>query len=82
MKQSLEEFASEGPYAFPFVLGDLNAACAGMTLRDYFAAKVLVGALPTELLAAQTEETLMAFMDGIAQVCYGVADAMLKARQA
>jgi len=54
-----------GP-AFPF-----GKAYAGMTLRDYFAAKAMEGVFP---LCTTSERA--------AEECYKVADAMLKAREA
>jgi hypothetical protein len=60
--------------AFPAMHYDLAENEHGMTLRDYFAAKAMVGLLncyhnPKEF----TEETL-------AEQSYEIADAMLKAR--
>ena len=46
---------------------------AGMTLRDYFAAKAMHAVLSTPKL-------LQATSDGIAEMSYEMADAMLKAR--
>ena len=58
--------------AFPWTQGGIT--CMGMTLRDYFAAKAMVGLLncyhnPKEF----TEQKL-------AEQSYEVADAMIKAR--
>ena len=60
------------PSAFPWMHKDIT--CTGMTLRDYFAAKAMVGLLncyhnPKEF----TEQKL-------AEQSYEVADAMIKAR--
>jgi hypothetical protein len=57
----------------------------GMTLRDYFAAKAMAVIMPTvvEILQKQamsTEKTDQ-LKNGAAAACYGMADAMLKARQ-
>ena len=51
--------------------------CGGMSLRDYFAAKALVG-----LLAGQTEVACEAisYTDKAATWAYKFADSMLKAR--
>ncbi|WP_334004283.1 hypothetical protein [Burkholderia cepacia] len=53
-------------------------ACAGMTLRDYFAAKALAGTL------ADPNVTLRATQDAdiLAKGVYRIADAMLRAREA
>jgi hypothetical protein len=64
---------NELPTAFPWTHGDMT--CTGMTLRDYFAAKAMVGLLncyhnPKEF----TEQKL-------AEQSYEVADAMIKARE-
>ncbi|ARL91583.1 hypothetical protein [Burkholderia pseudomallei] len=52
-----------------------NWSC-GMTLRDYFAARALVGYLAS--LAPTTEPA--EYASSIAEDCYALADAMLKAR--
>lgn len=50
----------------------------GMTLRDYFAAKVLAGAMVSARgLDVLDNGTLLS----VAKQCYRVADAMLEARQ-
>ena len=64
---------NELPTAFPWTHGDMT--CTDMTLRDYFAAKAMVGLLncyhnPKEF----TEQKL-------AEQSYEVADAMIKARE-
>ena len=47
---------------------------AGMTLRDYFAAKVLMGRCTLTNVDFSTVEN-------VAKTCYRLADAMLKARE-
>jgi len=61
-----------GP-AFPThpVMEQISAPCLGMTLRDYFAAKVIAQFL--EVCSTHTRA---------AEEAYAVADAMLKAREA
>jgi len=49
----------------------------GMDLRDYFAAMALQG-----ILAQETEEFGLNTPDDIAAYAYGLADHMMKARQA
>ena len=61
-----------GP-AFPHIDSGCGRFEAGMTLRDYFAAKVLQG-----LLASGLDQPKFEF----ARKSYEMADAMLKARQA
>lgn len=56
--------------------GDLFHADAGMALRDYFAAKAMVGLMTMVAGAMQTIEG----DDHLATLAYGVADAMLKER--
>jgi hypothetical protein len=46
---------------------------SGMSLRDYFAAKAMQGMLADHTFNHEPEM--------IASLCYGMADAMLKARQ-
>ena len=48
--------------------------CTGMDLRDYFAAKALQGLLTT----VKDEQWLP---QEVAEVCYEVADSMMKARE-
>ena len=62
-----------GP-AFPAHHFDLAEGEHGMTLRDYFAAKAMQGMLSGKLINTKTAV--------IAQDCYAMADAMLKARVA
>ena len=64
-----------GP-AFPTPLFESDE---GMTLRDYFAAQVAVGAMSAYWNGDRMQDPT--FGD-IAQQAYGIADAMLKARQA
>ena len=67
-----------GP-AFPIVEHD-NLVCAGMTLRDYFAAISLNGMLSSssESNYFDTDEECFMFY---AKRAYGYADAMLEARK-
>ena len=62
-----------GP-AFPHIDSGCGRFEAGMTLRDYFAAKALQGLMATTLT---TSDTAL-----IARDCYAMANAMLKAREA
>ena len=63
--------------AFPTsYYGEQNDDEAGMTLRDYFAAKAMQGEL-----ASQTDENQLTNWAGLAKRCYGIADAMLAARE-
>ena len=61
-----------GP-AFPAPAGVQHITEQGMTLRDYFAAKAMQGLLSGKLINTKTAV--------IAQDCYAMADAMLKARE-
>lgn len=67
----------DGGSAFPLPI----AGCTGMSLRDYFAAKML----PFLYLDAITTMEESGFPDGwregMARDCYRMADAMLKARE-
>jgi hypothetical protein len=67
-----------GP-AFPCHPGIENPLYDGMTLRDYFAAQVAVGAMSAYWNGDRMQDPT--FGD-IAQQAYGIADAMLKARKA
>jgi hypothetical protein len=61
----------DGGQAFP---SDRCEGCYGMTLRDYFAAQLLVVAKPRP-------EDVAGDFSVFAQMCYRVADAMLEARK-
>ena len=73
-----------GP-AFPTNTGLGNHQAEGMTLRDYFAAKAMAVVMPAvvETLRKQTlsQEKTDQLKNGAAAACYGMADAMLKARE-
>lgn len=68
-----------GGSAFPEVPGDFNAyeGRAGMTLRDYFAAKVMA-ALAAD--ASRSPDTVYMNYEAAARESYKLADAMLAAR--
>jgi hypothetical protein len=69
--------------AFPFVAKDKTGMIinAGMSLRDYFAAKAMQGFLTNDnLLKASCEWHQDGSEISIAQLAYDQADAMLKAR--
>jgi hypothetical protein len=66
-----------GGAAFPqnaYVKQDGELEVAGMTLRDYFAAKAMQGLLATETFCERDDRE-------IAKFAYGQADAMLAARK-
>jgi len=63
----------DGGNAFPF--GDRrNGGDTGMTLRDYFAGKVLAGSISCRA------DNNGGFAAALAEECYRVADAMIAAR--
>jgi hypothetical protein len=81
--------AADGEPAFPVVKhwanGHIEQVAAGMSLRDYFAAKALRGVM--QMVAdgkhePSVEELHLKQVDFIAKSSYELADAMLKARQA
>jgi len=65
-----------GP-AFPVKTAMFDCTQSGMTLRDYFAAKALMG-----MMASRNPSSPRFHPDDDAAYVYAVADAMLKARQA
>ena len=66
----------DGGPAFPIVASQFEyIANSGMTLRDYFAAKALIG------IMADPTDTQPYTNDELAHWCYQVADAMLEARK-
>ena len=68
----MSDINTGGP-AFPF-----GTAFAGMTLRDYFAAKAMQGMLANPKLQKQI---LTAGQSWIEESAWAVADAMLEARK-
>ena len=68
--------------AFPYAYFDkqLNQTrvLSGMTLRDYFAAKAMQGAIAHGLFNA--DKANVGYAEYIANIAYVYADAMLKAR--
>lgn len=77
---------NDGGPAFPCIDGSANYHQIGMSLRDYFAAKAMQG-----LLCNSEVERYRQTIDGrvsesrqieaISQMCYEMADAMLKSRE-
>jgi len=72
---------SEGGPAFPVPDGiDPNSYAAGMSLRDYFAARAM-----TAILTAQEDDGETVFShrieETVARLAYDQADAMLAARE-
>lgn len=82
MSDFIDSLNEKGPFAFPFVAHG-EAVCAGMTLRDYFAAAVL-----PQVYAGSIGEFAKSRMHGdeytktVAKGAYAIADAMLAARGA
>lgn len=67
-----------GGYAFPHVIEHLHEpVTAGMTLRDYFAAKALQGMMSAN---GDSNGYLEYVEKAVATNAYKLADAMLKAR--
>jgi len=64
--------------AFPAMHYDLADNEHGMTLRDYFAAKAMQGFLDQLIKQGWHSDDL----ETVAETCYRMADAMLKAREA
>lgn len=74
--------SNNNEFAFPHQFSDgwNNSISSGMTLRDYFAAKVLQGIMANTFIASN--EGLHTKLDLInAKSCYAMADAMLEARK-
>ena len=75
-----------GP-AFPNFKTNADTGCVeicpqgGMTLRDYFAAKAMVGMLSSDNIDARNLVANSVARSHLAQVGYAIADAMLKARK-
>jgi hypothetical protein len=74
------KFESTGGPAFPTSEKALLRDLQGMSLRDYFAAQALQGAISHGLFnAAKAEKSYAEYLSSLA---YVYADAMLKAREA
>lgn len=69
-----------GGWAFPCHGSMGEVAWEGMSLRDYFAAKAMTALVP--LCSDDARDEGLSYPEHIAAVSYGMADAMLKARQA
>jgi hypothetical protein len=65
--------------AFPTGTG-ITPYKSGMTLRDYFAAKAMQGAIAHGLFNA--DKANVGYAEYVAHIAYVYADAMLKAREA
>ena len=70
----------KAPQAFPYSgVGDELNYSKGMTLRDYFAGQVAIGAMSQYWNGDRFNDPTS---EDIAQEAYQIADAMLKARKA
>ncbi|MGJ7133153.1 hypothetical protein [Morganella morganii] len=72
-----------GGQAFPLPPSEHMYADAGMTLRDYFAAKAMQGdwATQTEDMGYFPPQSADVILDNTAELYYRMADAMLRARE-
>jgi hypothetical protein len=81
-----------GGFAFPHVIEHLHEpVTAGMTLRDYFAAKAMVGLMSMQRAEEYVDDeglpnydetgTLFVHTEFLAEEAYMIADMMLKARK-
>jgi hypothetical protein len=81
----MENKKTENPYAFPLSLvEDSNYACDGMTLRDYFAAKIILGMFSESIIKvsdAVVRESGKTRSQWFAEQAYSFADAMLIERE-
>ena len=65
---------NDGGPAFPFQDG--YGRVSGMTLRDWFAGQALAG-----VTSSVNDEISVGQVEGIAEIAYALADAMLRARE-
>jgi len=73
----MSKSGKDGGFAFPGVIGNPKEQSSGMTLRDWYAGRaipVVCDALDKGYFEADD------YADAIAEFCYEIADAMLKAR--
>lgn len=76
MNQNTPAFPLQGGYE------QLDSPCAGMTLRDYFAAQAMQGLVACGCLTVAHEGMVHPFNEiEVADQAYAMADAMLAARQ-
>lgn len=76
----MSEINTGGP-AFPVIAENgMGHVSSGVTVRDYLAAKALQGLLPARDPRGRSAYTEMS-PDELAKSAYGIADAMLKARE-
>jgi hypothetical protein len=75
-RQAAERKRTHNPLAFPYYHPDLGGA-AGMTMRDYFAAKAMQA-----LIIANGPAPQGGWPTYAERTAYLVADAMIKAREA
>jgi len=68
--------------AFPLQATEDYTGQDGMTLRDYFAARVLQGVMSSVEMGIVFSKGDKPPSDEIAESCYAMADAMMKAREA
>jgi len=68
--------------AFPIGLEAFGEDKTGMTLRDYFAAKVLQGVMSSVEMGIVFSKGDKPPSDEIAESAYAMADVMMKAREA
>ena len=86
MQDEVSDIANNGGPAFPTPAGLQHND--GMTLRDYFAATALQGLLSKLPIIDQTGvhgikvDDKIAYNNEVAESCYWIADAMLRAREA
>lgn len=78
MKPTKPENTAAFPRSAAFGDGCHDWGGEGMSLRDYFAAAALQGMLSSPHL----KEAYAMEKDALAVICFGVADAMLAAREA
>lgn len=83
MSEQIKDGGSAFPVTFQDTLSDQWIAIAGMTLRDYFAAKAMAMAWDAyDKGYCGTEDASERSVDLIAEFSYQIADAMLAAREA
>lgn len=83
----MSEAPKDGGAAFPspgiaidFATQDQQGAYAGMTLRDYFAAKAMAAITDRSYIDDIQPGRATAALECVANIAYAIADAMLKAR--
>lgn len=72
---------NDGGPAFPIPASEVNRPDPGMSLRDWFAGRIINGILSSYEYKRDAKDGAMLIRDSTCEAAYKLADAMLKARE-